>query len=158
MSSSAILETERLRLRCFSEADATFALELVNEPDFLRFIGDKRVRDLEGARAYLRDGPMAMVAEHGHGLYLVEDRASGEALGMCGLITRPGLEHVDVGFAFLERFRRRGYGFESAEAVIRHGREQLGLETIVAIASPDNEASAALLAKLGLFPAGPIHA
>ena len=148
-----VLETSRLRLRHFRPRDAPFVLELVNEPDFLRFIGDKGVRDLESARAYLEQGPIRMYAEHGHGLYLVELRTTGEPLGMCGLLRRAGLEEPDLGFAFLARHRRRGYGFESATAVLAHGRAALGIERAVAIASADNAASAALLARLGLYPA-----
>jgi len=152
-----VLETERLALRHFAASDAAFALELVNEPDFLRFIGDKGVRDLAGARAYLEQGPIRSYAEHGHGLYLVELKATGEPLGMCGLLRRETLEDADIGFAFLARHRNRGYGFEAAAGVLEHARRALGIERVVAVAAPDNAASAALLAKLGLYPAGSVR-
>lgn len=152
-----VVETERLALRRLVAADAPFALELLNEPDYLRFIGDKGVRDLAGARAYLEDGPIRMYAEHGLGLWLVELRETGEPVGMCGLLRRPGLADADLGFAFLARHRRRGYGREAGRAVLDHARRVLGLGRVVAIAAPDNVASAALLAELGLHPSGAIR-
>ena len=154
---SVVLETVRTRVRHFTPEDAPFALELLNEPAFLRNIGDKGVRDLEGARAYIEGGPLAMVAEHGVGLHVVAARATGEPLGMCGLLVRDGLEDPDIGFAFLARHRRKGFGFEAASAVLRHASEELGFNRVVAIAALDNEASAALLARLGLFPSGTIR-
>lgn len=152
-----VLETARLALRHFALDDAPFVLELLNEPEFLRFIGDKGVRDLAGARAYLEEGPIRMYAEHGLGLLLVELRESGEALGTCGLLRREGLAEVDIGFAFLARHRRQGYALEASRGVLDHARRVLGLERVIAIAAPDNTASAALLARLGLFPAGAIR-
>lgn len=70
-------------------------------------------------------------------------------MGICGILRRDSLEHPDVGFAFLQRFRARGYAFESASAVMVHARGTLGLGRILAITSQDNTASIGLLDKLG---------
>ncbi len=40
------ITTPRLHLRRFAESDAPFTLTLLNDPDWLRFIGDKGVRTL----------------------------------------------------------------------------------------------------------------
>jgi len=146
---SVILETERLIVRELTLADAPFALELLNEPAFHRYIGDKGVRDLAGAEKYLREGPLASYAQHGHGLWRVELKATGEPVGIGGLIKRPILPDVDIGFAFLARHNGRGYGFESSAAILRHGRDVLKLPAIVAITAPENPASIGLLEKLG---------
>lgn len=145
-----VLETERLALRRLTPDDAEFVRELVNEPSWIRFIGDRRVRTAEDARAYLEKGPIAMYRRHGFGLWLAELKATGEAAGLCGLIKRDALDDVDIGFAFLPRFWNRGYALESARAVLAYGREVLELDRIVAITSPDNEASIRLLRKIGL--------
>ena len=100
--------------------------ELLNDPDWLRFIGDKQVRSLDGARHYLRNGPMAMVEKHGHGLCCVERRSDGQALGMCGLIKRESLDDIDLGFAFLPAARGQGYAREAAAAVLASGFGALG--------------------------------
>jgi RimJ/RimL family protein N-acetyltransferase len=144
-----VLETERLVLRRIDVDDAPFILRLLNEPSFLRFIGDKGVRNLDDARAYIVSGPLDMYARFGHGLYLVKLR-DGTSIGMCGLIRRATLADADIGFAFLPEFWGRGYAYEAARAVLDYGARALGLTRIVAIASQDNLASAKLLGKLGL--------
>jgi RimJ/RimL family protein N-acetyltransferase len=132
-----------------STDDAAFILELLNDPSFLQNIGDKRVRTLDDARAYITNGPMASYERHGFGLCLVVLRESAEPIGMCGLLKRDALPDPDLGFAFLPRFWSKGFAFESASAVLAYARDVFVLERIAAIASPANAASIALLEKLG---------
>jgi len=145
-----VCETARLRLRHLLDSDAPFILELLNEPDFIRNIGDREVRTLEDARRYIQHGPMVSYSQHGFGLFLVELRDSGKPVGICGLLKRDYLQDVDVGFALRESYRGQGYAFEAAQAAMRHGQEDLGISRIVAITSPDNRASMKVLRKLGL--------
>lgn len=150
MSLVEVLRTDRLTLRRLTPEDAAFIHELTNDPDWLRHIGDRGIRTLDDARAYIERGPMAMYAEHGFGLWCVERREDGTPIGMCGLLKRATLPDVDIGFAFLPRFRGRGYAHEAAAATLDYGRRALGLGRIVAIVSPGNDASMRLLRKLGL--------
>lgn len=145
----SVLETERLRLRRLHVGDAPFILELLNDPAWLEHIGDKGVRTLEDARKYIETGPLAMYARFGFGLYLVELKADGASAGLCGLLKRDSLEHVDIGFAFLPRFRRMGLAFEAAAGTVKYARTELGLSRLVAITSQGNLASGRLLEKLG---------
>lgn len=145
-----VIETGRLNLRRLTTDDAEFILELLNEPSFLRFIGDKGVRTLDDARGYILNGPVEMYNRLGFGLYLTELKESGVPIGICGLLKRDSLEDVDIGFAFLPRFWAKGYAYESAAAVMAYGKRVLGLKRVVAITSPDNDASARVLEKLGL--------
>ena len=144
------LQTERLTIRPFTLDDAAFILELVNDADWLRFIGDKNLRCLDDARRYLREGPMAMWAKHGHGLCCVERASDGAALGMCGLIKRDSLDDIDLGFAFLPGARGQGFAREAAAATLAHGFASLSLKRIVAITDIDNVASARVLENVGL--------
>jgi RimJ/RimL family protein N-acetyltransferase len=144
-----VLETERLVLRRLEAGDAGFILGLLNEPSWLRFIGDRGVRTPEDARAYIAGGPVASYERFGFGLYLVEVKEGGEPAGICGLIKRDSLDDVDLGFAFLPKFWGRGYARESAAAVLDYARRRLGLRRVVAITSVDNDASIRLLEKLG---------
>ena len=144
-----VLETERLRLRRLTLDDAAFILGLLNKPSFLQYIGDKGVRTLDDARAYLREGPMDSYERHGFGLYLVEMKESGVPMGICGLLKRDTLDDVDVGFAFVPQFWLQGYAFESTAAVIAYGKNTLGLRRIVAITQPDNVGSIKTLEKVG---------
>jgi len=145
-----VLETERLVLRRLSVDDGAFILELLNDPSWLRFIGDKGVRTLEDARNYILTGPMDMYARLGFGLYLTERKKDAAPIGICGLIERAGLEDIDIGFAFLPAFCGQGYAYESASAVMTYAQDTLGLNRVVAITAPDNQRSITLLTKLGL--------
>ena len=145
-----VLETERLRLRWLTADDAAFMHELVNDPTWIEFIGDRNVKTVEAARAYVTEKYVADYLGHGFGLNLVELKESGTPVGICGLIKREGLEDVDVGFAFLPRYAGRGYATESAVAVLEHGRRVLGIGRIVAITTPNNARSIRVLEKVGL--------
>lgn len=149
-SSAIIIQCERLNLRELGLQDAPFILQLLNEPGFLRFIGDKGVRSLDDARRYLLKGPLESYRRYGHGLYLVSLRANGQPIGICGLVKRASLVDPDVGFAFLEAHWSKGYASEAAAAVLRHGHDSLGIERIVAITAIDNRGSMAVLEKIGL--------
>lgn len=143
------LETERLTLRRFTVDDAQFVLKLLNEPSFVRYIGDKSVRDLEGASAYLLSGPIASYERYGFGLGLVSLKETGVPMGMCGLLKREELPDPDIGFAFLPEFWNKGFAYEAASAVMQDARERLKLTRILAITSLDNDASIKLLQRLG---------
>lgn len=145
-----VLETERLRLRRLTPDDAPFILELLNDPLFVRFIGDKGVRNHEDAEKYIRQGPLASYAQHGFGLFHVSLKQDDRPIGMCGLLKREVLDDVDVGFAYLPEFGGKGYATEAARATIHYGRTALGLKRIVAITAPDNVGSQNVLKKIGL--------
>ncbi len=139
----------RVRLREPTPDDAGFVLRLANDPAWLRFIGDRGVHTLAQARQFIADGPQAMFARCGHGLYVVEALADGAPLGLCGLIRRDGLPAPDLGFAFLPEFRGRGVAGEAAGLVLQHAREVLALPRVLAITLPENASSVRLLERLG---------
>lgn len=145
-----VLETDRLTLRRLQLSDAEFIFKLVNDPSWLRFIGDKGVRNLDDARRYLREGPLDMYARFGFGMFAVEIKTSGAPAGMCGLIKRDSLADVDVGYALLPEFRGQGYAYEAASAVLAYGNQTLRLRRIVAITSPGNDSSVRVLEKMGM--------
>jgi len=144
-----ILETDHLTLRQLESSDAAFILRLVNEPSWLRYIGDKGVKTLEDAENYIQTGPVDMYKRLGYGLWLVALKPGMEPIGMCGLLKRDTLDDVDIGFALLPEYWNRGYAFEAAAATLEHAKNPLALSRILAITTPDNAASCALLEKLG---------
>jgi RimJ/RimL family protein N-acetyltransferase len=146
----AMILSERLLLRELTLADAPFILALLNDPDFHRYIGDRGIRTLLDAENYIQQGPAVSYARYGHGLYLVVRKEDGASLGICGLIKRDTLDQVDIGYAFLPQYRGQGYGIEAAQAALADGKNRLGIGQVVAIVTPGNERSVALLAKLGL--------
>ncbi len=143
------LETDRLILCELSQDDAAFMLELINDPDWIRFIGDRGIRTLEEARNHIIQGPIASYTQHGFGLYLTKLKEDSTPIGICGLVNREGLDDVDLGFAFLPAFRTKGYGLESASAIINHAKDVLQLKRLAAVTDPENVASIKLLEKMG---------
>jgi ribosomal-protein-alanine N-acetyltransferase len=144
-----LVETERLRLRQLSDDDAEFVLRLLNEPSFIQNIGDRGVRTLDDARAYITNGPIASYEKHGFGLLLVQLKETGTPIGICGLLKRDVLSEPDIGYALLPEFWSNGYAHESAAAVLDHARNVLGLNSILAVVNPDNAPSIRLLEKMG---------
>ena len=145
-----ISETDRLRLRWLTVDDAPFIIELLNDPSFIKFIGDKGVRTIADAEKYILNGPVASYEQFGFGLNATELKDTSTPIGMCGILKRETLPHPDIGFAFLPAYRNHGYAFEAAAAVMKHARAVLHVETVLAITTPDNEASGKLLNKIGL--------
>ena len=145
-----VLETERLIVQHLSDGDAEFMLELLNDPAFIQNIGDRKIRSLDGARAYILNGPVASYAKYGFGLYLVQLKETGESIGICGLIRRDQLDDVDIGYAFLPKFWSKGYAIESARAIKQYAHDVIGVKRMVAITDPNNEASIHVLEKLGM--------
>jgi len=145
-----MIDTKRLTLRPLVLDDAPFYLRLLNEPSFLQNIGDKGVRDLDGARAAILAGPMAMQQQLGYSLWMVIRKEDGVRIGMCGLIKRDTLPDTDIGYAYLPAYWGQGYAWEAASATLAYGRDVVGLPRLLGIVSPGNTASAELLKKLGM--------
>jgi [ribosomal protein S5]-alanine N-acetyltransferase len=143
------IETNRLRLRELTVDDGEFILRLLNEPSFIQNIGDRGVRTIDDARAYITHGPRASYENQGFGLLLAELKESGRAIGICGLLKRDVLSDPDLGYALLPEFWSNGYAHESAAAVVEGARDILNLPRVLAVVNPENVASIRLLEKMG---------
>ena len=151
------IKTERLSIRLFTLDDAPFILRLLNEPSFIENIADRGVRDLEGARGYLRDGPLASYERNGFGLWRVGLAGTDSPIGMAGLLKRDFLDDIDIGYALLPEFCGAGYAFEAASAVLSHAVSHLGAKRVVAIVAGHNQPSLKLLKKLGFNSEGTVR-
>ena len=145
-----ILSTDRLNLRELQSIDAPFILELLNQPAWLKYIGDRGVYSVDDAAKYIENGPGKMYREQGVGLYLVELASDKTAIGICGLIKRDSLPDIDIGFAFMSQYWGSGYAYEAAKATLEYAQEKLNLKRVIAITHPDNINSIKLLEKIGL--------
>ena len=144
-----VAESGRLLIRHFTLADLPFIVALLNDPAFIANIGDRGVRTLADAEAYLQNGPIASYTQHGFGLNLVIQKSSGKSIGMCGLIRRASLPDVDIGYAFLPAYTGQGYAREAARLIMQIARQRHDLDRLLAIVNPDNNRSIRLLQKLG---------
>ncbi len=151
------LETDRLRLRRLTADDAGFMLDLLNQPSFHRFIGDRGVKTLDQARMYIEERAIASYEKNGFGPFAVELKKNGLVIGIVSLLDRDELEDVDIGFAFLPDHWRQGYAYESTCAMMEFAFSQLGLRRIIAVTQTDNTASIRTLEKLGLAHEGVVR-
>ena len=149
-----IATTARLSVDWLTPGDADFIVRLLNDPQWLAFIGDQAVHTHSDALSYLKAGPLDMYDRLGHGLYRVSLRADhppdDTPIGLCGLVRRDGLDGPDLGFAFLPAGRGRGYALEAAQDVVQHGFSTLALPRILAVTLAHNQRSCHLLERLGM--------
>ncbi len=146
------LTTARLTMREIGADDAPFMRALLNDPGFIANIADRGVRSDADAARFIAERIRPGYARDGFGLYLVAK--GGDPIGICGFVRREGLPAPDLGFAFLQAHTGQGHGFEAAAAMLRHGRDTLGLDPILAITKPGNAASIGLLRRLGFVADG----
>ena len=114
MTQYKIFETERLILKPASEEDASFIFELFNTPKWLQYIGDRNVKTVEDARDYIKTRMVPQLERLGYSNYVVIRKTDNCKVGTCGLYDREGLEGIDIGFAFLPEYEKKGYAFEGA--------------------------------------------
>lgn len=151
------METERLKLREMTERDGEFYLDMLNDPDFKRYIADRGVRDVEGALTNMRDRVFASYDAHGFGMWLVSRRDTGAPVGMAGLVKREFLADVDLGYALLPSGRGAGYATEVCRGIMQFAARAFGFRRLAAIVSPDNAASIRVLERLGFEYAGRVR-
>jgi ribosomal-protein-alanine N-acetyltransferase len=152
--SGPICESARLRLRVARPDDAAFMLAIVNQPSWIRGIGDRNVRTLDAAARYIEARMLEPLRKLGFGMYVVELKVTGAAVGLCGLVQRETLPGPDLGFALLSEHEGQGYAVEAARAVLAHARGVLNIGRVLAITTPTNERSARVLEKLGFVLEG----
>ena len=146
--------TERLLLRPTDLTDAVFVCELLNSAGWLRYIGDRGVRTVTDAENYIRDRMLRQLHERGYSNFTAVRRSDGEKVGCCGIYHRPGIALPDLGFAYLDAYTGRGYGYEAGARILRAAHEDFGLTELRAITTPENSASRRLLEKLSFVDAG----
>ncbi len=147
---AVVLRTARLALREFTPEDAAFIVALLNDPDWLRFIGERNVRNDNDARQFIAEQLVAKYRTQGFGLWAMQRLADGALVGMCGLVSRATLADIDLGYALLPQYRGAGYVREAAAACLDHAARVLKLPRVVAITRPDNAASIRVLHSLGM--------
>jgi len=144
-----IVQSDRLMIRPMTLDDAAFIFRLVNEPSWLENIGDRQVHSLADAERFIREKVLAFYQSHGFGMYVIESRSTGVAIGVCGIVVRESLPGADLGFALLPEFWGQGFALEAASAVVSYAYHELRLPPLLAITSQRNARSCRLLEKLG---------
>lgn len=143
-------ETERLFIRPTSEKDAEFIFELLNTPKWIENIGDRNIRSVEDAKDYIVTKMRPQLKRLGYSNYTLVRKIDNVKIGSCGLYDRQGLEGIDIGFAFLPEYEKKGFAFEAANKIKNAAFNEFGIKVISAITAKNNVASQRLLEKLGL--------
>ena len=145
-----IIETPRLRLRPWSDADRDAFAALHADPEVMRDLGGPIDRVASLARL---DRYRAAYRRLGFCRWAVESRA-GEVLGTAGLMPpppdHPRGPHVEIGWRFVRRAWGRGFATEAARAALADAFRQQGLTEVLAYAAPDNIRSQAVMSRAGL--------
>ena len=144
-----LIESDRLTLTKFTKNDAHFFYDLANDPDFIKYIGDRNVNGILDAEKYIADKIAPSYSLHNFGFYVVRLKEDNSPIGMCGLIKRDWMDYVEIGFAFLKKSRGNGYAIESSIAIKKHAKEYLKIPKLSAITDINNDRSGNLLEKLG---------
>lgn len=145
-----ITETKRLLISEFTIEDASFFLELMNAPNSIKYIGDKKLKSVEDAEKYLIKKAIKSYSDFNFGFYKLELKGEkNKPIGTCGLAKREELDHVDIGFAFLPGYEGKGFGYEASMGVMTLAKETFKLDKLIAITVPYNKNSIKLLEKLG---------
>lgn len=148
-----VFETERLRAREMTLDDLDFVAAMLAHPEVMRFYPRRYSR--EEARGWV-ERQMGRYREHGHGLWLIEERAGGEPVGQAGLLVQRvnGALQPEVGYLVHRPFWRRGYATEAALATRDHAFQVLGMPRVISLIRPENLPSQGVAGKLGMRPEG----
>lgn len=139
------LHTDRLSLYALELSEAGFIFELVNSEGWIRFIGDRNIRNVDYAKEYIKNilnNPSIMY-------WVVKLKDTGSSIGIITFIKREYLDHQDIGFAFLPAAEKKGYAYEAARAVLNHVTKDSLFAPVLATAAADNVNSVRLLERLG---------
>ena len=148
-----IVETERLRLREWTEADEVDFYLVMNTPNTMRHLGGVQTPEewraaCERIRSYSRD--------YGHTFWIIEDRADGELQGFCGLkrVNSPGAGSLtgqhEIGWRLRESAWGKGIAKEAAIASLDLAFDRFAAPHVVALTVASNLASQGLMQRLGM--------
>lgn len=146
-TTESVFKTKRFVLRPFVLSDAQYLFELNNDPEVIKYTGDRSFTSEKEALQFIKT--YDHYSEHGFGRWAVVLKETQSFVGWCGL--KYNEEHqIDIGFRFFRRYWNQGFASEVAEATLNYGFTKLKLKRIVGRAASENLASIHLLKKLGM--------
>ncbi|WP_136657068.1 GNAT family N-acetyltransferase [Nitratireductor sp. XY-223] len=150
IAEKSLIETPRLRLRWWRDADRDAFAALNADPVVMADLGGPIGR-AHSDRKYNRY--LAALDEFGFSRWAVEDR-SGTFLGYVGVMPRRGPhplgDHDEIGWRLNRHAWGHGYAPEAAHAALGDAFSRAGLTEVIAMTSPDNERSQAVARRIGM--------
>ncbi|HYI10671.1 MAG TPA: GNAT family N-acetyltransferase [Thermoanaerobaculia bacterium] len=143
------LETERLIVRPLEPEDRPAFLGLTNDPEVMRYVhGGAPYTDAEVDEFFSRQA--RQLAEHDVCIGALVEKAGGRMVGICGTQPLGTTGNLEIGWWLAREVWGRGYATEAGGAAMRHVLETLGHPRVVAIIDPPNDASKAVVRRLGM--------
>jgi len=144
-----ILQTPRLILRQFTEADAPLILSLNSDPEIVKYIHEPTLKTVEHAQEILNNIILPQY-QNNLGRWAIHTKNNMDFIGWCGLKYRPELDEIDLGYRLMQKAWGHGYATEAAQASLKHGFNDLNLKLVTARAHIENLASIKVLEKIGM--------
>lgn len=148
-SAEALFETPRLRCRRWLPADLDALAAVYGDADAMRYVGDGEPLAREGCERWL-EVTASNYRKRGYGMFALEEKASGDVVGFCGLVHPGGQPEAEVKYALLRAHWGRGFATEGVGALLAYGATTHGIERVIATVAPANHASARVLRKAGM--------
>lgn len=144
-----ILQTPRLILRQFTEADAPLILSLNSDPEIVKYVHEPTLKTIEHAQEILNNIILPQY-QNNLGRWAIHTKNNMDFIGWCGLKYRPELDEIDLGYRLMQKAWGHGYATEAAQASLEHGFNELNLKLITGRAHIENLASIKVLEKIGM--------
>ena len=144
---SAIIETERLRLRCYVREDAAALFDVFADPYARRFY--PQMADMAAADDWI-SWNLRVYEAFGFGLWVIEPKDDPRLIGDCGLTYQDveGRELLEIGYHTHAAERGKGYATEAARAVLAYALDRLDADFVCSKVHPANTASCAVAARV----------
>ena len=144
-----IASNQAITLSELSASDAPWIYDLMNDPLYQEFIGDRNIHTIEDAVSYLLNGPIASYRAHGFGLWKVTLNQNEDSIGICCIVQRDYLDGPDIGYATLANHRKKGLTYQAIQLTLSYFREHISSDQLYGLTKPDNTTSQQLLLKAG---------
>ncbi|WP_431803666.1 GNAT family N-acetyltransferase [Halobacillus andaensis] len=146
------IESQRLRFCKYTDNEFEYLADLLNNPEMVKYIGEGKTKDREGAKNFLEWIYHTYNLGSGLGLMVLEDKERNNQVGHAGLVPQviEGEEEIEIGYWVSKEHWGRGYATEAARALLHYGHHQLRLTRFISLIQPGNTASQRVAEKIGM--------
>ena len=143
------ITTERLHISNIKSDEASFYLELFNDPDWIKNISDKGLRTVEAVKDYIENTVLKTFQKNGAGFFTIRLKDSNTPVGVSTLLYRDVTQYYDVGYALMPEARGKGYASEATLALMNYTKSTFNVPYVYAITKTTNNPSMSLLKNIG---------
>ena len=148
--SQPVFVTDRLLARRLGAEDVEALFAVYSDAEAMRWVGDGQPITRPECEQWVTV-TLANYEKRGYGMFALEERASGNIIGFCGIVHPGGQIEPEIKYAFLRSHWGRGLATEAVIGLLRYGSEVHSLTYLIATVAPDNSASQRVLLKAGMI-------